>query len=137
MRARPFLLPIPVMLMVGMAAMACGGGETPSADQTRGPDTAASQEGIPVIELQEGGSPPQFTPNTFEIKRGVAVKFRFSSLDGQAHTFSVLQTEINLEVAGGETKETEAVIFSQTGTIFFFCRFHRGVGSAGSIKVTN
>ena len=136
MRTRP-IFTISVMLMVGMAAMACGGGAAPSAEENRAGVPPEILGEVLLVELQEGGSPPRFVPSVIEAKRGAAIKFRFSSLDGQAHTFTVLQTEINLEIAGGETKETEAVTFNQAGTVFFFCRFHRGVGSSGSIKVTN
>jgi plastocyanin len=40
-------------------------------------------------------------------------------------------------VSGGEIKESPPVTIDETDTIFFFCRFHRGIGGAGSITVTD
>ncbi len=76
-------------------------------------------------------------PSYIEVKKGTTVVFSFSGLDDQAHTFTAATLDIDLEVSAGATKESKPVTFNQNATIFFFCRFHKGVGAAGSIKITN
>jgi len=136
MWTNPFRTPMAAMVWIGIMATACGGGAPSSVGNPAGA-AAVTPGDVVLVELQEGGTPPSFAPSVIEVKKGAAIKFRFSGRDDQAHTFSVLQAGINLEIAAGETKETEAVTFNQAGTIFFFCRFHRGVGSTGNLKVTN
>lgn len=90
-----------------------------------------------VIEIREGGVPPRFEPNLVEIKKGSTVKFRFSSLDNSAHTFTVRTLGIDLEASPGVVKESEPVTFNQVATILFNCQFHTPSGGLGTIKVTD
>jgi plastocyanin len=76
-------------------------------------------------------------PSYIEVKKGTTAVFRFSGLDDQAHTFTAPALDVDLEVSPGATKESKPVTFNQNTTVLFFCRFHKGVGAVGSIKIIN
>ena len=131
------LLPIFVILMVSTVAIACDGGSAASPEQGdagKAPDAASETL---ALEIKEGGVPPRIEPEALEVKKGSTLIFRFGGLDNEAHTFTVNRLGIDLQVSGGEIKESPPVTIDETGTIFFFCRFHRGIGGAGSITVTD
>lgn len=143
------------MMLVGVLAWACaaaGGITTPREEQGRETPTATKQErvtertpGAPpagagetlIVPIVEGGVPPRMVPDYIEVKKGSTVVFRFSGLDDQSHTFTATTLDVDLEVAAGTAKESKPIAFNQSTTVFFFCRFHRGVGSVGRIKVIN
>ena len=131
------LLPIFVILMVSTVAIACDGGSAASPEQGdagKAPDAASETL---ALEIKEGGVPPRIEPEALEVKKGSTLIFRFGGLDNEAHTFTANRLGIDLQVSGGEIKESPPVTIDEPGTIFFFCRFHRGIGGAGSITVTD
>lgn len=154
MGPKPLLLTI-YLLLVGVMAPACTGegGITPSPQQQdRETSTPATQETavekkagetlggkgeLLIVAIKEGGVPARMVPNYMELKKGARVVFRFSGLDDQTHTFTATSLDLDLEVSAGATKESKPVTFNQNTTVFFFCRFHKGVGAVGSIKITN
>ena len=120
------LLPIFVILMVNTVAIACDGGSAASPEQGdagKAPDAASETL---ALEIKEGGVPPRIEPEALEVKKGSTLIFRFGGLDNEAHTFTVNRLGIDLQVSGGEIKESPPVTIDEPGTIFFFCRFHRG-----------
>jgi plastocyanin len=131
-----FLLPIFVTLLIGMVTIACDGGAAAFPEQENAGDTPNAASETLILEIKEGGVPTRIEPEALEVKKGSTLIFRFSGLDNQAHTFTANSLGIDLEVSGGETKETPPVTIAETDTIFFYCRFHRGIGGAGSITVT-
>jgi plastocyanin len=131
------LLTIFVILMVSTVAIACDGGSAASPEQgNAGTASNATSETL-VLEIKEGGVPPRTEPEALEVKKGSTLIFRFGGLDNEAHTFTVNRLGIDLQVSGGEIKESPPVTIDEPGTIFFFCRFHRGIGGAGSLTVTD
>jgi plastocyanin len=131
------LLPIFVILMVSTLAIACDGGAAVSPEQGNpGKVPNAASETL-VLEIKEGGVPTRIEPEALEVKKGSTLIFRFGSLDNEAHTFTANSLGIDLQVSGGEIKESPPITIDETDTIFFFCRFHRALGGAGSITVTD
>jgi plastocyanin len=130
------LLPIFVILMVSTVAIACGGAAGSPEQGNAGAAPNAASETL-VLEIKEGGVPTRIEPEALEVKKGSILIFRFSGLDNEAHTFTANSLGIDLQVSGGEIKESPPVTIDETDTIFFFCRFHRGIGGAGSITVTD
>jgi plastocyanin len=134
---KPFLLTISVML-AGVIAAACAAGGAITAPREEQPrETPGSKGELLIVAIKEGGVPARMVPNVIEVKKGTTVVFRFSGLDDQAHTFTATTLDVDLEVAAGATKESKPVTFNQNTTVFFFCRFHKGIGAAGSIKIIN
>ena len=137
MGPKPFFLTISVMLVGVIAAACAGGGAGPAPLEDKARASPASKGELLIVAVKEGGVPARMVPSYMEVKKGTTVVFRFSSLDDQAHTFTAITLDVDLEVAAGATKESKPVTFNQNTTVFFFCRFHKGVGAAGSIKITN
>ena len=131
------LLPIFVILMVSTVAIACDGGSAASPEQGDAGAAPNAANEMLALEIKEGGVPPRIEPEDLEVKKGSTLIFRFGGLDNEAHTFTVNRLGIDLQVSGGEIKESPPVTIDEPGTIFFFCRFHRGIGGAGSITVTD
>src|SRR5918999_1572620 len=131
------LLPIFVILMVSTLATACDGGAAASPEQGNTGEVPNAATETQVLEIKEGGVPPRTEPEALEVKKGSTLIFRFGGLDNEAHTFTANSLGIDLQVSGGEIKESPPVTIDETGPIFFFCRFHRGIGGAGSITVTD
>jgi plastocyanin len=135
MKSSFFLLSFFVMIMASIVATACGGSAAAPPEQAGAGKASTASEPI-VIEIKEGGVPTRIEPEVIEVKKGSTLVFRFGGLDNEAHTFTVNSLDIDLEVSGGEIKETPPVTIEETGTVFFYCRFHRGIGGAGSVTVT-
>jgi plastocyanin len=131
-----FLLSVFVILMVSIVAIACGGSAAAPPEQEGTGETSNAASEPMVIEIKEGRVPTRIEPEVIEVKKGSTLIFRFGGLDDQAHTFTANSLGIDLEVSGGEIKETQPVTIEEIGTVFFYCRFHRGIGGAGSITVT-
>jgi plastocyanin len=124
-----------VMLTLVIAAIACGGSAAEPPEQEEADQASNAATGPVVVEIKEGGVPTRIEPEVIEVKKGSTLIFRFGGLDDQAHTFTANSLGLDLEVSGNETIETQPVTIDETGTIFFYCRFHRGIGGAGSIQV--
>jgi plastocyanin len=54
---------------------------------------------------------------------------------GTEHNFSVESQHINKDLEGGKTY-TVSVTLPQSGTISFFCEYHRSVGMNGGLQVS-
>jgi plastocyanin len=130
------LLPIFVILMVSTVVIACDGGAAASPEQENAGEALNAASETLVLEIKEGGVPTRIEPEALKVKKGSTLIFRFGGLDNEAHTCTANSLGIDLQVSGGEIKESPPVSIDETDTIFFFCRFHRGIGGAGSITVT-
>jgi plastocyanin len=122
----------PALIIV---AVACGGSAAVPPEPEEGGQTSSTATGPVVVEIKEGGVPTRIEPEVIEVKKGSTLIFWFAGLDNQAHTFTANSLNLDLEVSGGEAIETEPVTIDETGTVFFYCRFHRGIGGAGRIQV--
>src|ERR671915_2585710 len=114
-RSALFMPSVFVMLTLVIAAIACGGSAAAPPEQEVAGQASNAATGPIVIEIKEGGVPTRIEPEVIEVKKGSTLVFRFGGLDNEAHTFTVNSLDIDLQVSGGEIKESPPVTVDETG----------------------
>ena len=142
------VLPLPKLASVMAAALltaACG---STTAATTNSPSAgggkitvngeAANDHG--TKDVSGGGSQSvevdsfYFNPTVFTAHAGDKLALTLSNESQTAHTFTITEQNIDKELAVG-SKVTVTVTFPSSGTVLFFCRFHRSQGMLGGLKV--
>ncbi|TMA83630.1 MAG: cupredoxin domain-containing protein [Deltaproteobacteria bacterium] len=141
------VLPLPKLASVLAAALltaACGSttASTSSPGAGSGKITvngeAANDHG--TKDVSGGGSQSvevdsfYFNPTVFTAHAGDKLTLTLSNESQTAHTFTITEQNIDKELAVG-SKVTVTVTFPSSGTLLFFCRFHRSQGMLGGLKV--
>src|SRR5438132_7428702 len=140
-------LPLPKLASVLVAALltaACGS----TAATTNSPSAgggkitvngeAANDHG--TKDVSGGGSQSvevdnfYFNPTVFTGHAGDKLTLTLSNESQTAHTFTITEQNLDKELAVG-AKVTVTVTFPSSGTVLFFCRFHRSQGMLGGLKV--
>jgi plastocyanin len=75
-----------------------------------------------------------FNPTVFTAHAGDKLTLTLSNESQTAHTFTITEQNIDKALAVG-AKVTVTVTFPTSGTVLFFCRFHRSQGMLGGLKV--
>ena len=141
-------LPLPKLASVLAAALltaACG---STTASTTSSPGAgsgkitvngeAANDHG--TKDVSGGGSQSvevdnfYFNPTVFTAHAGDKLTLTLSNESQTAHTFTITEQNIDKDLAVGG-KVTVTVTFPSSGTVLFFCRFHRSQGMLGGLKV--
>jgi plastocyanin len=100
---------------VGLAAGACG--------------NSGSDDGAADIELRDFS----FAPSAFKADAGEELSLDVRNVGATAHTFTI-DGGVDQELAPGRA-ETMQVTAPRTGSVVYYCRFHRGQGMEGTIQV--
>jgi len=140
-------LPLPKLASVLAAALltaACGSttASTSSPGAGSGKITvngeAANDHG--TKDVSGGGSQSvevdsfYFNPTVFTAHAGDRLTLTLSNESQTAHTFTITEQNIDKDLAVG-ANVTVTVTFPSSGTVLFFCRFHRSQGMLGGLKV--
>ena len=140
-------LPLPKLASVLAAALltaACGSttASTSSPGAGSGKITvngeAANDHG--TKDVSGGGSQSvevdsfYFNPTVFTAHAGDKLALTLSNESQTAHTFTITEQNIDKDLAVG-ANVTVTVTFPSSGTVLFFCRFHRSQGMLGGLKV--
>ena len=122
-----------VLLTAACAGSGSGGEETSI--------TIAGQEandhgrlavGSDVVELELDDF--YFAPTVLEGEAGASVEITLSNQGQQAHTFTIDDLNIDVEVAPDSNAKIEAT-FPESGTLLFYCSIHQGQGMRGGLAV--
>lgn len=121
------------VVLLALTGAACGGGG--GSDCT--PENATKLTGTLTVKgsLAASGLFPfhegsgNFSPNCFSAASGSTISI--SNEDFRAHTFTVTDTDIDVQLPGGETGQATA---PAPGTYDFLCTIHPGM--TGTIIVT-
>jgi plastocyanin len=124
---------------------------TPTAAATQSPATQSPQGG----ELTLDGQKPNdhgsrsvvgedsedvelddnyFAPTVLTGSAGQSFNVRLKNEGGITHTFTIDEQNIDEELQPDE-ESSVTVTFPQSGTVVFYCRFHRGLGMFGGLAV--
>ena len=140
---------VAVVLAIMLAAAACGGGGTegpaggsPQPTEEGGTITIGGQQandhgsqdvsGRDEIEVEADDF--YFEPTVLQGSPGQALKIEVHN-EGQAlHNFSLTEQGIDMDVASGEDISVD-VSFPDSGTLVFFCKYHRTQGMVGGLSV--
>ena len=141
-----------VLLLLGVACRGQRGtGETAGTPPARPPATQSPQDG----GLTLNGEKPNdhgtkrvvgedsedvelddnyFSPTVLEGSAGQRFTVRLKNEGGTAHTFTIDEQRIDEELQPNE-ESTVKIMFPQSGTVVFYCRFHRAIGMFGGLSV--
>jgi plastocyanin len=131
-----------LMLALGLVAGACSksskttsGGE--SGKITLGSDQANNKGAKDVTgrdEMEVELDDFYFEPTVYSGTAGQQIKLELSNESNNLHNFSLDGQSISQDVAAGEDMDV-TVTFPQSGTLVFYCKYHRSRGMAGALKV--
>ena len=140
---------VPVLFVVALVASGCGSSAKKSATTatTSAGETAStimldgqSANSHGTKDVSGGGSQEvevdsfYFNPTVFTAKAGDKLKLTLTNDSKTVHNFSVPELKIDRNIpAGGKT--TLTVTFPKSGTLVFFCKFHRASGMIGGLQV--
>ena len=147
---KPVLAMFLLVLIVGLVAGACGGGDdkptatprpaatnTPTAEVTQPPSDSPTPtgggEGIPISVINRT-NPYVFEPNEFDFKVGTTYTLTIEGQD-EFHSFTVDDLGIDISIDAGETVVFEFTP-TQTGTFKLICIPHQALGMVGEVRVS-
>ena len=135
-------------LALTVLAAACGGGESGGGGGNEsaegagtiqiGADTA-NDHGVKTVpgsaELEVELDDFYFEPTVIQGQRGQKVKLELKNEGSTEHNFSIDDQNIDQDLEDGEDG-TVTVAIPQSGTVEFYCKYHRSSGMAGELKAT-
>jgi plastocyanin len=117
----------------------CGGddGESSEGGTTTIGDIAANEHGTKDVSGESNVEleldDDYFEPTVLEGKPGERVTLELKNEGGSEHNLTIDELKIDQDVEPGEEAEVE-VTFPESGTLTFFCKYHRDRGMAGAFR---
>jgi plastocyanin len=112
------------------AASSGGGGYGSGASKTT-KTTAVSSGGSGEIKL--GLADDMFQPKAITGKAGSTVKVELKNTGQNEHNFTIDSQKVNKDVEAGEDA-TVSVKIPASGSVQFYCEYHKGLGMVGTVK---
>lgn len=139
------------MTVLVLAAVACGGDESPSAGgTTQSPGTSPQPTANPSINNKgqldatsmSGFSIEiddyYFKPTFIKARPGQTLNIELEQEGANTHTFTITALNVDYQlIAKGEKKEITVTLPSGTSDVVFFCRFHGSSGMQGAFFFGN
>jgi plastocyanin len=114
------------------AASSGGGGYGGAAAKTQ--TTAASSDdkgGSNEVEMYDD----YFKPKTITGTAGSTVKVELKNEGKNEHNFKIVGQKADADVESGKTA-TVSVVIPKSGTVQFFCEYHKGLGMVGKVQAS-
>ena len=117
----------------------CGGGDDESSEggTTTIGDVAANDHGTKDVsgesKVEVELDDDYFEPTVLEGKAGERVTLELKNEGGSEHNLTIDELNIDQDVEPGDETELE-VTFPDSGTLTFYCKYHRGQGMAGAFR---
>ena len=130
-----------VLVVLGLAA--CGGGG--KAESEKGVTTtiagvAASNHGTADVSGQEEIEltldDKYFEPTLLKGKPGQKLTVGLGNEGTLEHTFTIDSESVDVDLKSGD-KRKATVTFPASGTLSFYCRFHKSQGMAGGLEASS
>src|SRR3954470_12224818 len=117
----------------GSAAASTGGGGYGSGGGSKTTVAKSSDDsGKNEVEMYDD----YFKPKTITGKPGSTVKIELKNEGQNEHNFKIdSQKQADADVKPG-TKATVSVVIPKSGTVQFYCEYHKGLGMVGKVKAT-
>jgi plastocyanin len=130
--------------IVSMVLVAsCGGGndeESSEGGTTTIGDVAANDHGTKDVsgesKVEVELDDDYFEPTVLEGKPGERVTLELKNEGGSEHNLTIEELQIDQDVEPDDEAEVE-VTFPDSGTLTFFCKYHRGQGMAGAFRTAS
>jgi plastocyanin len=91
--------------------------------------SSSSGSGSHAVELNDNS----FTPATITGKAGSKVKLALANNGAAEHTFTIDSQHVDQTLPPGQ-HATVTVTIPSSGSVQFYCRFHKSLGMVGTIK---
>jgi plastocyanin len=134
---------IALAVLLGLVSMvlvaSCGGGDDESSEggTTTIGDVAANDHGTKDVsgenKVEVELDDDYFEPTVLEGKAGERVTLELKNEGGSEHNLTIDELNIDQDVEPGDETELE-VTFPDSGTLTFYCKYHRGQGMAGAFR---
>jgi plastocyanin len=134
---------IALAIALGIVSMvlvaSCGGNDEESSEggTTTIGDVAANDHGTKDVsgesKVEVELDDDYFEPTVLEGKPGERVTLELKNEGGSEHNLTIDELQIDQDVEPGDEAEVE-VTFPESGTLTFFCKYHRGQGMAGAFR---
>jgi plastocyanin len=86
-------------------------------------------------EVKLGMADDKFQPTTITGKAGSTVKVELKNNGQNEHNFTIESQKVDKDVEAGEDA-TVSVKIPASGTVQFFCEYHKGLGMTGTVKAS-
>jgi plastocyanin len=137
---------IALAIALGIVSMvlvaSCGGNDEESSEggTTTIGDVAANDHGTKDVsgesKVEVELDDDYFEPTVLEGKPGERVTLELKNEGGSEHNLTIDELQIDQDVEPGDEAEVE-VTFPDSGTLTFFCKYHRGQGMAGAFRTAS
>ena len=112
------------------SSSAAGGGGGYSKAPTK---TTSSSSSAGSGEVKLGMVDDSFKPATITGKAGATVKVELKNSGQAEHNFTIDSQKVNKDVEPGEDA-TVSVKIPASGSVQFYCEYHKGLGMVGTVK---
>jgi plastocyanin len=137
---------IALAIALGIVSMvlvaSCGGNDEESSEggTTTIGDVAANDHGTKDVsgesKVEVELDDDYFEPTVLEGKPGELVTLELKNEGGSEHNLTIDELKIDQDVEPGDEVEVE-VTFPESGTLTFYCKYHRGQGMAGAFRTAS
>jgi plastocyanin len=126
--------------MVLVASCGGGDGESSEGGTTTVGDIAANDHGTKDVsgesKVEVELDDDYFAPTVLEGTPGERLTLELKNEGGSEHNLTIDELSIDQDVEPDEEAEVE-VTFPESGTLTFFCKYHRGKGMAGAFRAAS
>ena len=130
-----------VLAVLGLAA--CGGGGKAKSEEggtTTIAGLAASNHGTADVsgkeEIELELDDKYFEPTLLKGKPGQKVTVGLGNKGTLEHTFTIDSESVDVDLKSGDERKA-TVTFPASGTLSFYCRFHKSKGMAGGLEASS
>jgi plastocyanin len=113
------------------AASSSGGGGYGSGASKTTTASNSSSKGSNEVEMHDD----YFKPKTITGKAGSTVKIELKNEGSNEHNFKIDGQKADADVKPG-TNASVSVVIPKSGTVQFYCEYHKGLGMVGSVKAS-
>jgi len=113
------------------AASSSGGGYGGAAKTTTASNASDDKSGSNEVEMYDD----YFKPKTITGKPGQTVKVELKNEGSNEHNFKIVGQKADADVSPGKNA-TVSVVIPKSGTVQFYCEYHKGLGMVGKVQAT-
>jgi plastocyanin len=125
----PFLVTVFVATACSSSSSSTGAGGAPSSSQSAAPVNVAGKSSTTM-----SAEDFFFTPSTLDGTADQKLTITLTNDGSVPHNFSIDDQSINVTLQPGQQKDIQ-VAFPQSGSVQFYCSFHRTSGMVGLLEV--
>jgi plastocyanin len=114
-------------LALVLGAAACGGGSYGDGSQGSGSQGTGKTE----LELDDN----YFQPKTLQGNPGGTITLELKNEGSVEHNFSVSGQDVDQDVGPAEEAEVDVTV-PQSGSVQFFCKYHKAEGMTGTLEAS-